>query len=70
MAKDIIYQVPNSIKESALLNEADYEKLYKESLENTEEFRSRVVRVDSASEQICLTRNFLGQHAEGERAAA
>ena len=43
---------------------------YCAGLENTEEFRSKVVRVDSASEQICLTRNFLGQHAEGERAAA
>ena len=43
---------------------------YCAGLENSEEFRSKVVRVDSASEQICLTRSFLGQHAEGERRAA
>ena len=36
---------------------------YSTGLENSEEFRSRVVRVDSASEQIRLTRNFFGKQA-------
>jgi tRNA-dihydrouridine synthase B len=36
---------------------------YCAGLHNSEEFRSRVVRVDSASEQIRLTRDFFGNHA-------
>ena len=36
---------------------------YCAGLERSEEFRSRVVRVDSASEQIRLTREFFGSHA-------
>lgn len=36
---------------------------YCAGLERTEEFRSRVVRVDSASEQIRLTREFFGRFA-------
>ena len=41
MAKDIVHQVPDSIKENALISEDEYEKLYKESLKNTEEFWSK-----------------------------
>ncbi len=37
---------------------------YCTSLENSEEFRSQVVRVDSASEQIRLTREYFGRSAE------
>lgn len=36
---------------------------YCAGLNNSEKFRSRVVRVDSASEQIRLTREFFGRHA-------
>lgn len=36
---------------------------YCAGLKNSQEFRSQVVRVDSASEQIRLTRNFFGTHA-------
>ena len=36
---------------------------YCAGLHNSEEFRARVVRVDSASEQIRLTRDFFGNHA-------
>ena len=36
---------------------------YCTGLENSKEFRSRVVRVDSASEQIRLTRDFFGKQA-------
>ena len=36
---------------------------YCAGLKNSQEFRSQVVRVDSASEQIRLTRSFFGTHA-------
>ena len=36
---------------------------YCAGLKNSEEFRSRVVRADSASEQIRLTRQFFGMQA-------
>ena len=42
---------------------------YCAGLKNTEEFRSRVVRVDKASEQIRLTREFFGSTA-GEQILA
>ena len=29
MAKDIVHQVPDTIKENALISENEYEKLYK-----------------------------------------
>ena len=41
MAKDIVHQVPDTIKENALMGEDEYEKLYKESLDNSEEFWSK-----------------------------
>ena len=41
MAKDIVHQVPDRIKENALIGEDEYEKLYKESLDNSEEFWSK-----------------------------
>ena len=41
MAKDIVHQVPDTIKENALMSEDEYEKLYKESLDNSEEFWSK-----------------------------
>ena len=41
MAKDIVHQVPDTIKENALMREDEYEKLYKESLDNSEEFWSK-----------------------------
>ena len=41
MTKDIVHQVPNTIKENALISEDEYEKLYKESLDNSEEFWSK-----------------------------
>ena len=41
MAKDIVHQVPDTIKENALMSEDEYEKLYKESLGNSEEFWSK-----------------------------
>ena len=41
MAKDIVHQVPDTIKENALISEDEYEKLYKESLDNSEEFWSK-----------------------------
>ena len=41
MAKDIVHQVPDTIKENALISENEYEKLYKESLSNSEEFWSK-----------------------------
>ncbi|MBJ90103.1 MAG: tRNA dihydrouridine synthase DusB [Woeseia sp.] len=43
---------------------------YCAGLKNTEEFRSQVVRVDNASEQIGLTRNFLGKYVKDEILAA
>ena len=43
---------------------------YCAGLKNTEEFRSQVVRVDNASEQIGLTRNFLGKYVKDEIRAA
>ena len=36
---------------------------YCAGLNNSQEFRTRVVRVDSASEQIRLTQEFFGRHA-------
>jgi len=41
MIKDIVHQVPDSIKENTLMSEDEYKKLYKESLENSEEFWSK-----------------------------
>ena len=41
MAKEIVHQVPDTIKENALISEDEYEKLYKESLGNSEEFWSK-----------------------------
>ena len=41
MEKDTVHQVPDTIKENALIGEDEYEKLYKESLDNTEEFWSK-----------------------------
>ena len=49
MTKDIVHQVPETIKENALIDEGQYEKLYKESLENSDEFWSR-----QAKEYFCL----------------
>jgi tRNA-dihydrouridine synthase B len=43
---------------------------YCAGLNNAENFRTQVVRVDSASEQIRLTRNFFGTHAGGNILAA
>ena len=43
---------------------------YCAGLNNAEQFRSQVVRVDSASEQIRLTRNFFGRQAGDEILAA
>ena len=43
---------------------------YCAGLKNSQEFRSRVVRVDSASEQVRLTREFFGQQAQGNSLAA
>ncbi len=43
---------------------------YCAGLDNSKEFRSRVVRVDSASEQVRLTREFFGQLAEANSIAA
>ena len=43
---------------------------YCAGLYNAQEFRSQVVRVDSASEQIRLTREFFGQLAEDDSLAA
>ncbi len=41
MTKDVVHQVPDTIKENALISENEYEKLYKESLSNSEEFWSK-----------------------------
>ena len=41
MTEEKIYEVSNSIKENALLAEDEYKKLYKESIENPEEFWSK-----------------------------
>ena len=41
MAKDIVHQVPDTIKENSLISEDEYERLYKESLDNSEEFWSK-----------------------------
>ncbi|MCZ6808483.1 MAG: tRNA dihydrouridine synthase DusB [Proteobacteria bacterium] len=43
---------------------------YCAGLKHSQEFRSRVVRVDSASEQVRLTREFFGQQAQGNSLAA
>ena len=43
---------------------------YCNSLKNSEQFRFQVVRVDSAAEQIRLTREFFGSPAGGESIAA
>jgi tRNA-dihydrouridine synthase B len=43
---------------------------YCAGLKNSQEFRSQVVRVDSASEQIRLTRSFFGTHAGDNMLAA
>ncbi len=43
---------------------------YCAGFDNSEEFRSRVVRVDSASEQLRMTRQFFGQLAGGNALAA
>ena len=43
---------------------------YCAGLDNSNEFRSQVVRVDSASEQIRLTREFFRQQAGGNSLAA
>ena len=44
MTEEKIYEVSNSIKENALLAEDEYKKLYKESIENPEEFWSKQAR--------------------------
>ena len=41
MAKEIVHQVPDLIKKNALLNDKEYEQLYKESLDHSEEFWSK-----------------------------
>ena len=41
MAKEIVYQVPDLIKKNALLNDKEYEQLYKESLDHSEDFWSK-----------------------------
>ena len=41
MAKEIVHQVPDLIKKNALLNDEEYEQLYKESLEQSEDFWSK-----------------------------
>ncbi len=43
---------------------------YCAGLRNSQEFRSQVVRVDSASEQVRLTREYFGQQAQGNSLAA
>ncbi len=43
---------------------------YCAGIENSNEFRSQVVRVDSASEQVRLTREFFGRMAGGDSLAA
>jgi tRNA-dihydrouridine synthase B len=43
---------------------------YCAGLHNSKEFRSQVVRVDSASEQVRLTREFFGHEVEGNSLAA
>ncbi len=41
MAKEIVHQVPDLIKKNALLNDEEYEQLYKESLDHSEDFWSK-----------------------------
>ena len=41
MAKEIVHQVPDHIKKNALLNDKEYEQLYKESLDHSEDFWSK-----------------------------
>ncbi len=41
MAKEIMHQVPDLIKKNALLNEEEYELLYRESLDHSEDFWSK-----------------------------
>lgn len=41
MAKEIVHQVPDLIKKNALLNDKEYEQLYKESLDHSEDFWSK-----------------------------
>ena len=41
MAKEIVHQVPDLIKKNALLNDKEYEQLYKESLDHPEDFWSK-----------------------------
>jgi len=41
MAKEIVHQVPDLIKKNALLNEEEYELLYRESLDHSEDFWSK-----------------------------
>ena len=43
---------------------------YCAGLKNSQKFRSQAVRVDSASEQVRLTREFFGQQAQGNSLAA
>jgi tRNA-dihydrouridine synthase B len=43
---------------------------YCAGLNHAEQFRSQVVRVESASEQIHLTRTFFGANAGGKHLAA
>ena len=46
MTKDIIYRVPQDIKESALLKKEAYEKLYDESIANPDEFWAKQARLN------------------------
>jgi len=46
MTKDIIYRVPQGIKESALLKKETYEKLYDESITNPDEFWANQARLN------------------------
>ena len=46
MTKDVIYRVPQDIKESALLKKEAYEKLYDESIANPDEFWAKQARLN------------------------
>ena len=46
MTKNVIYKVPQDIKESALLKKEAYEKLYDESIANPDEFWAKQARLN------------------------
>ena len=50
MPKEVVYEVPDSLKKEALLSKEEYEELYEESLNNPKEFWSK--QADSYLEWI------------------